>query len=131
MKHRSGKAKGKRFEDEIVKDLRFIFGCSDDEIRRNPASCVGSDVVIAENVSERAPFSIECKNREKIAIWETIRQAEDNARKEGRLPLIVFKRNRSRKYAVVNWETLLFLFKHITPEEIKEVKQIIPQMIEV
>jgi len=54
-------------------------------------------------------LAIECKNTERLNIWEALKQAEDNAEKVGEAPCVVFTRNRSRAYAVVEWDYLLTL----------------------
>jgi hypothetical protein len=42
------------------------------------------------------PFSVECKNQERLNIWDSLEQAESNANQH--IPLLVFKRNRSKTY---------------------------------
>ena len=53
------------------------------------------------------PFSVECKNQEKLNIWSALEQAEDNS--NNHIPLVVFKRNRSKTYAVLEFDSLLKL----------------------
>jgi len=53
------------------------------------------------------PFSVECKNQEKLNIWSSLEQAEINSGKHA--PLVIFKRNRSKTYAVLEFDKLLEL----------------------
>ena len=48
------------------------------------------------------------KNQEKINIWDSINQSEVNC-PDNATPVLVFKRNRSKTYAVINLEKLIDL----------------------
>lgn len=51
------------------------------------------------------------EEKQHINIWGSISQAEENT-KEGRIPLVVFRKNHSNTYAVIEFEKLLeLLFK--------------------
>ena len=52
-------------------------------------------------------MSVAKKNLEKLNIWATIQQAEDNA--EDRHPVVVIKRNGTKVYAVLEFEQFLTL----------------------
>ena len=58
------------------------------------------------------PYSIECKNTERLNIWSAIEQCKANAPADA-TPLVVFKRNRSETYAVVPWAHLVRLRKRL------------------
>ena len=45
-------------------------------------------------------FDVIYINKKSFNIWSAIKQSEDNT-KEGRIPLLVFSRNRSKTYAVI------------------------------
>ena len=59
--------------------------------------------------SKLIPFAFECKNQEKLNIWESLKQAESNSQK-GK-PVLVFKRNRSKTYAVLEIQDFIDLIK--------------------
>ena len=69
----------------------------------------GEDILLSPAARKLFPFSTECKNQEKLNIWSSLEQAEDNAGKH--IPLVVFKRNRSKTYAVLEIENLMKLLK--------------------
>jgi len=48
---------------------------------------------------------VECKNQEKLNIWSSLQQAEDNAGEH--IPLVVFKRNRSKTYVAFELDKLM------------------------
>ena len=58
------------------------------------------------------PYSIECKNTERLNLWGALEQCKGNA-PAGATPLVVFKRNRSDTYAVVPWPHLVRLRKQV------------------
>ena len=51
------------------------------------------------------PYSFECKNKERLNIWQSIEQCEDNC--NGSIPVVVFKRNNSKTYAVMEFDEWL------------------------
>lgn len=65
------------------------------------------DIKLSEAAAKEFPYSIECKNVEKLNIWEALKQAEAN--KSDLEPLLVFKRNRSKIYCVLDFNTFMKL----------------------
>ena len=59
----------------------------------------GEDIKLSPAARREIPFSLECKNQEKINIWESLNQAEENSGDYP--PVLIFKRNRSKTYAVL------------------------------
>jgi hypothetical protein len=53
-------------------------------------------------------MSIECKNQEKVNVWESYKQAEDNSGKYE--PVVIIKRNKSKPLVVVDAEYFVSLF---------------------
>ena len=52
---------------------------------------------------------LECKNVEKLNIWDSIKQCESNC--GDRCPVLVFKRNGTDVYAVLKFENFVNLIK--------------------
>ena len=73
-------------------------------------SSSGEDIQLSPAARKLIPISIECKAQEKISIWSAISQAEENA--GDHTPAVIFKRNRSKTYAVVPIEFLIELLKN-------------------
>lgn len=107
MKTSSAKAKGRRLQDAVVKLLKETYTTlREGDITPAIMGESGRDIKLSPTAEDVIPFDIECKNQEKISIWAAIEQAEFNV-KEGRIPLVIFKRNRSKTYAMLELEKLL------------------------
>ena len=105
----SCKAKGRRLQDAVAKSLQETYtSLRDGDIKVAIMGESGRDIGLSPAAEDVIPFDIECKNQQKIAIWAALEQAESN-KKEGRIPLVIFKRNHSKTYAVIEWERLLEL----------------------
>lgn len=111
MKTRSAKAKGRRLQ-QSVRDLLLEktekFGLVDGDIESISMGVSGEDIKLSPAAEKIIPFSFECKNQEKINIWSAIQQAESNT-KNGRISMVVFTRNRSKTYAVIQLDKLMDL----------------------
>jgi len=109
MKTSSCKAKGRRLQDAVAKSLQETYtSLREGDIQVAIMGQSGRDIKLSPSAEDIIPFDIECKNTEKLSIWAAMEQAESN-KKEGRIPLVIFKRNRSKTYAVIEWEKLLEL----------------------
>ena len=108
MKTRSAKNKGKRLQNK-VRDLILekFTQLEEDDVRSTTMGDSGEDVLLSPAARKLFPFATECKNQEKLNIWDSLKQAESNAWKH--IPLLVFKRNRSKIYATIEFERLLEL----------------------
>ena len=109
MKSRSAKNKGKRLQNKI-RDLileKFNSKLELDDVRSITMGDSGEDILLSPAARRLFPFSVECKNQESLSIWSALEQAENNAGKH--IPLVIFKRNRSKTYAVLEFDKLLEL----------------------
>ena len=69
----------------------------------------GEDIQLSPAARKLIPYSFECKNHEKLNIWSALEQAEEYAHKG--TPVVVFKRNRSKTYAVIELKEFVDLIK--------------------
>ena len=109
MKPRSAKNKGKRLQNK-VRDLileKFNKKLEEDDVRSITMGDSGEDILLSPAARKLFPFSVECKNQEKLNIWSSLEQAESNSGKH--TPLLIFKRNRTKTYAVLEFDKLLEL----------------------
>jgi hypothetical protein len=67
----------------------------------------GEDLQLSPAARKLIPFAIECKNQEKLNVWDSLKQAEENSGDYD--PVLIFKRNRSKTYAVINIEKFIEL----------------------
>ena len=100
MKTRSAKSKGRRLQNQVKELLLKAFTeLEPDDIRTAIMGETGEDIKLSPAARREIPFSFECKNQEKINIWESLNQAEENSGDYP--PVLIFKRNRSKTYAVL------------------------------
>lgn len=58
------------------------------------------------------PYSTECKNVERLNVWDAIKQAE-KVRLPGTTPLLIIKRNGTQPHVVLNFEAFLQIQKRL------------------
>jgi|TARA_B100000287_G_scaffold427701_1_gene477784 hypothetical protein len=108
MKTRSAKNKGKRLQNKVRDILLETFDTLEpDDIRSAVMGDSGEDIKLSPAARKLIPYSIECKNQEKLNIWSSLEQAEENANDS--TPVLIFKRNRSKTYAVLEIEEFIKL----------------------
>ena len=108
MKTSSAKAKGRRLQQKVRDLLLETFTeLEPDDIRSTSMGVSGEDLQLSPAARKLIPFAIECKNQEKLNIWDSLKQAEENSGDYD--PVLIFKRNRSKTYAVINIEKFIEL----------------------
>ena len=110
-KTRSAKAKGRRLQNK-VRDLlleTFKDKLEPDDIRSQVMGMSGEDIPLSPAARKLIPYSFECKNQEKLSIWSSLEQAEENSGDYP--PVLIFKRNRSKTYVVVELEEFIKFIK--------------------
>ena len=108
MKTRSAKNKGKRLQND-VRDLilETFTELEPDDVRSTTMGESGEDILLSPAARKHIPYSFECKNQESLNIWSSLQQAEENSGDYD--PVLIFKRNRSKTYAVINIEKFIEL----------------------
>ena len=108
MKPRSAKNKGKRLQNKIRDLILEKFDILEpDDVRSITMGDSGEDILLSPAARKLFPFSTECKNQEKLNIWSSLEQAETNS--GNHIPIVIFKRNRSKTYVALEFEKLLEL----------------------
>ena len=108
MKSRSAKNKGKRLQNNVRDLILEKFNqLEPDDVRSITMGDSGEDILLSPAARRLFPFSVECKNQESLNIWSAIEQAENNS--GNHIPLVIFKRNRTKTYAVLEFDKLLKL----------------------
>ncbi len=104
MRPESCKAKGRRLQQLVVADLLEMFPhLTPDDVRSTSMGAGGEDVQLSSQARRSIPFSIECKNQEKLNVWNAMDQAQANA-PEGSTPIVIMKKNNSKPQVVISWE---------------------------
>ena len=81
MKTRSAKNKGKRLQNDVRDLILETFKqLEPDDVRSTTMGDSGEDILLSPAARKLFPFSVECKNQEKLNIWSSLEQAEDGIR---------------------------------------------------
>jgi hypothetical protein len=111
MKARSVKAKGRRLQNIVRDALRDAFpSLEQEDIKSQTMGMTGEDIVLSPIARKSIPYSIECKNQERLQIWKSLQQAESNTA-EGCEALLIIKRNGTKPYVVIDFEKFISLIK--------------------
>ena len=105
----SRKSKGRVFQQHLRDDLITHLNINPDDILSTAMGQGGCDLYLSPAAREWFPFGVEAKRCESLAIPAWWKQCENNASKEGLIPLLVFKRNREEPLAVLRWSDLILL----------------------
>ena len=110
MKSRSAKNKGKRLQNDVRDLLLESFNqLEPDDVKSAIMGESGEDIKLSPAARKQIPFSFECKNQEALNIWSSLEQAETNAGDHD--PVLIFKRNRTKTYAVIEIEKFIELIR--------------------
>jgi len=114
MNPRSAKAKGRRLQDQVAKDLAQAFNLSPELIHKSIMGETGVDVmVLGPDAAKTGNLGIECKNQEALSFWPAWKQTRVNAAKAKRQPVLVTTRNNHETLAVLPWKALLDLLTQL------------------
>lgn len=114
MKPASCKAKGRYLQNIVSGLVRLLFKLSENDVRPAIMGESGTDIKLSSLARSRFPFAVECKNTEKINVYEFWKQATTNADRENLIPLLVVKRNRELPLAVMDLNDLFELLAELT-----------------
>jgi len=107
VKPRSAKNKGARFQKEVAAYLSELTGIpfeKDGDIDVRTMGNSGTDIILRGKACEKIPFSIECKNVEKLNLWAAWEQANNNSTEE--MPaLLIVRRNRTKPFVCIDMES--------------------------
>lgn len=109
MKTASAKAKGRRLQKEVAKAILDAFGLHEDDVKPAVMGESGEDIKLSKAARDAFPFSVECKNTERLHLWGSIAQAEANAGEH--MPLLVFRKNGEPPRCVIRFDDLLNILK--------------------
>lgn len=104
----SRKAKGRNLQKYVVEAIRSAFNLSDLDVRSTSMGASGEDVLMSEKAKELFPYSIECKNQERLNLWDAWDQCVNNASHN---PLLVVKKNRKPVLAIVTFDHFIKLWQ--------------------
>ena len=91
MKTQSRKAKGRRLQNQFMQLLIEKLDIDPEDIESRSMGAGGEDLIMSKAARNKFPFSIECKNQERMNIWSAWEQANNN--RGIYEPLVVIKKN--------------------------------------
>ena len=100
MKTQSAKAKGRRFQQWVRDILIEKLDVHPEDIESRSMGAGGEDLIMARAARKKFPYSIECKNQEKVNIWDAYEQAEENSGDYE--PIVVLKRNNTKPLVLID-----------------------------
>jgi hypothetical protein len=111
MRTSSAKAKGRRLQEWMRDQLIDRLGLTSDSDLISTAIMGegGADVKLISSIQQKFPFSIECKNQEKLkGIYDVLAQAEKHS--SYLQPLAVLKMNHKKPIVVLDAEHFLEVY---------------------
>ena len=109
MKTQSRKAKGRRLQHQFMQLLIEKLDIDPEDIESRSMGAGGEDLIMSKAARNKFPYSIECKNQERMNIWSAWEQANNN--KGIYEPLVVIKKNGVRPLIVLDAENFLEMIK--------------------
>jgi hypothetical protein len=108
MKASSAKAKGRNLQKWVREMLIEILDVHPEDIESRSMGAGGEDLIMARAARQKFPHSIECKNVERLNVWDAYEQACANCGDYE--PIVVMKKNRKKPLVVVDAEYFIALF---------------------
>ena len=102
MKTQSAKSKGRRLQKWFRELLIEKLSIHEEDIESRSMGAGGEDLIMARAAREKFPYSIECKNQEKVNIWSAMKQSRENWGKYE--PIVVLKKNNEKPLVLLDAE---------------------------
>lgn len=110
MKTSSAKAKGRNLQKWVVDQLVEHLDADPEDLESRPMGSQGEDVIMGKMTRQMFPYSVECKNVEKLNVWAAYEQADANSGNYE--PILVMKKNRKKPLIVMDAEAFMELIKN-------------------
>lgn len=102
MRPQSAKAKGRRLQQWVRDQLIESLNIHPEDIESRSMGAGGEDLIMARAARSKFPHSIECKNVEKLNVWDAYEQASANCGDYE--PIVIMKKNGKKPLVVVDAE---------------------------
>ena len=112
MKTQSAKAKGRRLQQWIRDKLIEQLDVHPEDIESRSMGAGGEDLIMARAARQKFPYSIACKNVEKLNVWDAYSQASENSGDYE--PIVVMKKNGKKPLVVVDAEYFVKLHETVS-----------------
>ena len=78
MKVQSAKAKGRNLQkwtrERLIEELEI----HEEDVESRSMGASGEDLIMARAARKKFPYSIECKNQERVNVWESYKHSLEN-----------------------------------------------------
>ena len=115
MKTSSAKAKGRRLQQKFMQLLIEKLDIDPEDIESRSMGAGGEDLIMSRAARNKFPYSVECKNQEKLNIWSAWDQANNN--RGIYEPIVVIKRNGVPPLVVLEAENFLDYVKEFNDDK--------------
>ena len=109
MKGQSAKAKGRNLQkwtrERLIEELEI----HEEDVESRSMGASGEDLIMARAARKKFPYSIECKNQERVNVWESYKQALENSGDYE--PIVVIKKNHHKPLVVIDAEAFIKMHK--------------------
>ena len=109
MKTSSAKAKGRNLQKKVREILIEKLDVHPEDIESRSMGAGGEDLIMARAAREKFPYSIECKNQERLNLWEAYSQSEANCGDYE--PVVFLKKNNHKPLVLVDADYFVKLHK--------------------
>ena len=110
MKTSSAKAKGRRLQQNFMKLLIEKLDIDPEDIESRSMGAGGEDLIMSKAARNKFPYSVECKNQERLNIWTAWDQARNNSGIYD--PIVVIKKNGVQPLVVLDAENFLDMIRN-------------------
>jgi len=114
MKTQSRKAKGRRLQQQFMQLLIEKLDIDPEDIESRSMGAGGEDLIMSKAARTKFPYSVECKNQERLNIWQAWEQTNNN--KGIYEPMLVIKKNGTSPLVVLNADNFLEYVKEFNNE---------------
>jgi len=105
------KAKARLHQQEIAGDIQNALDLYPDDVVSRSMGASGADIMLSKIAQERFPFAVEAKRCEKLSLPKWWKQTEQNAIKEGLVPMLIYRQNNTENMVVMKWKDFLEVVK--------------------
>ena len=105
MRPQSAKAKGRRLQQWVRDKLIEHRNVHPEDIESRSMGAGGEDLIMARDARQKFPFSVECKNQEKLNVWDAYEQACANSGDYE--PILIMKKNGKKPLVVLDAENFI------------------------
>ena len=114
MKTQSRKAKGRRLQQKFMQLLIEKLEIDPEDIESRSMGAGGEDLIMSKAARTKFPFSVECKNQERLNVWSAWEQAKGN--RGIYEPLVVIKKNGVAPLVVLDAKVFMEYVKEFNDE---------------